>query len=42
MARYKYEGRDRKGKKTGIVTAQSKREAMLQLKEKGIRVMEMN
>ncbi|TRZ37412.1 type II secretion system F family protein [Niallia circulans] len=42
MARYKYEGRDRRGKKTGIVTAQSKRDAMLQLKEKGIRVMEMN
>ncbi|MFT8321646.1 MAG: type II secretion system F family protein [Bacillus sp. (in: firmicutes)] len=42
MARYKYEGRDRKGKKTGIVSALSKREAMLQLKEKGIKVIEMN
>lgn len=42
MARYKYLGRDRKGRKEGIVTAQSKREAMLQLKEKGIKVTEMN
>ncbi|WP_445490111.1 type II secretion system F family protein [Niallia sp. 03133] len=42
MARYKYEGRDRKGKKTGIVSAVSKREAMLQLKEKGIKVIEIH
>ncbi|KAB7667343.1 type II secretion system F family protein [Bacillus sp. B1-b2] len=41
MARYKYLGRDRKGRKEGIVTAQSKREAMLQLKEKGIKVTEV-
>jgi len=42
MARYKFEGRDRKGKKSGIVSALSKREAMLQLREKGIKVMEIN
>lgn len=42
MARYKYIGRDRKGKKSGIVTAASKREALFQLKEKGIKVTEMN
>jgi type IV pilus assembly protein PilC len=41
MPRYKYSGRDRKGKKTGIVTAVSKREAMLQLKESGIRVQDI-
>ncbi|EIJ79047.1 type II secretion system protein [Bacillus methanolicus PB1] len=42
MPRFKYSGRDLKGKRTGIVTAVSKREAMLQLKQKGIRVLEMN
>lgn len=42
MARYKYIGRDRKGKKTGVVSALSKREAMIQLKEKGIKVVEIN
>ncbi|MCC3647497.1 type II secretion system F family protein [Cytobacillus oceanisediminis] len=41
MPRYKYSGRDRKGKKSGIVTAVSKREAMLQLKESGIRVQDI-
>ena len=42
MARFKYSGRDKKGKKSGIITASSKREAMLQLKEKGIRVLEFH
>lgn len=41
MPRYKYSRRDRKGKKSGIVTAVSKREAMLQLKESGIRVQDI-
>ncbi|MBN8200722.1 type II secretion system F family protein [Bacillus sp. NTK034] len=41
MSRYKYSGRDRKGKKSGIMTAVSKREAMLQLKENGIRVLDI-
>ncbi|MEH7304942.1 type II secretion system F family protein [Neobacillus drentensis] len=41
MARYKYEGRDRKGKRHGTVNAGSRREAMLKLKEEGIRVIEM-
>ncbi|MCM2980571.1 MULTISPECIES: type II secretion system F family protein [Niallia] len=42
MARYKYTGRDRKGTKKGIITASSKREAMVQLKEKGIKITEIN
>lgn len=42
MPRYKYSGRDRSGKKAGIVTASSKREAVMQLKDRGIRVMECN
>lgn len=41
MARFKYSGRDRRGKKEGIVTAASRREAMSKLKEDGIRVIEM-
>jgi type IV pilus assembly protein PilC len=41
MARFKYEGRDRKGKRQGTVTASSKREAMIKLKDEGIRVIEM-
>lgn len=42
MARFKYSGRDRRGKRQGTVTATSKREAMFKLKEEGIRVIEMN
>ncbi|ETI70302.1 type II secretion system F family protein [Neobacillus vireti] len=41
MARFKYAGRDRKGKRQGTVNAGSKREAMVKLKEEGIRVIEM-
>ncbi|WP_144547828.1 type II secretion system F family protein [Bacillus sp. X1(2014)] len=41
MARYKYTGRDRKGKRQGTVNAGSKREAMEKLKEEGIRVIEI-
>ncbi|MBT2735781.1 type II secretion system F family protein [Bacillus sp. ISL-7] len=41
MARFKYAGRDRKGKRQGTVNAASKREAMEKLKEEGIRVIEM-
>jgi type IV pilus assembly protein PilC len=41
MARFKYNGRDRRGKKNGIVTAASRREAMVKLKEDGIRVIDM-
>ncbi|PLR75501.1 type II secretion system F family protein [Bacillus sp. V3-13] len=41
MPRFKYSGRDRKGKKSGVVTAGSRREALLQLKENGIRTMEI-
>lgn len=42
MARFKYSGRDRKGKRHGTITAGSKREAMMKLKEEGIRVIEVN
>lgn len=41
MARFKYSGRDKRGKKEGQVTAASRREAMAKLKEEGIRVIEM-
>lgn len=40
MPRYKYSGRDRKGNKSGVITASSKREAVVQLRENGIRVMD--
>ncbi|WHY76352.1 type II secretion system F family protein [Neobacillus sp. WH10] len=42
MARFKYEGRDRSGKRQGAVTAASRREAMVKLKEDGIRVIEIS
>jgi type IV pilus assembly protein PilC len=42
MARFKYSGRDRKGKSEGIIQASSKREAMLKLREKGVRVLELS
>lgn len=41
MARFKYSGRDRKGKRQGTINASSKREAMAKLKEDGIRIIEM-
>jgi type IV pilus assembly protein PilC len=41
MARFKYAGRDRKGKRSGTVNAASRREAMVKLKDDGIRVIEM-
>jgi type IV pilus assembly protein PilC len=41
MARFKYSGRDKKGKKSGFVSATSRREAMLQLKDKGVKVLEI-
>lgn len=37
MARFRYSGRDKKGSAKGIVNATSKREALLKLKERGIR-----
>jgi type IV pilus assembly protein PilC len=42
MARFKYSGRDRRGKKDGVINAASKREAMLQLRTEGVRVLEIN
>lgn len=42
MARFKYDGRDRHGKRHGTVNAPSKREAMLKLKEEGVRVIEIS
>lgn len=41
MARFKYTGRDRKGKSQGFINASSRREAMQKLKMDGIRVLEM-
>ncbi|MGX6442931.1 type II secretion system F family protein [Neobacillus sp. K501] len=41
MARYKYTGRDRRGKRQGTVYAASKREAMTKLKEDEIRIIEL-
>jgi type IV pilus assembly protein PilC len=41
MARFKYEGRDRRGKRQGTLNATSRREAMEKLKEQGIRVIDM-
>ena len=38
MAKFKYEGRDKKGKKSGVITSPSKREAILKLREVGIRI----
>lgn len=41
MARFKYSGRDRKGKRSGTLNAGSKREAMEKLRDQGIRVLQM-
>lgn len=41
MARFKYTGRDRKGKTVGTINASSKRDAMQKLRQQGIRVVEM-
>ncbi|MFS0861732.1 type II secretion system F family protein [Fredinandcohnia sp. 179-A 10B2 NHS] len=42
MPRYKYQGRDTKGKKSGTVAAPSKQEAVSKLKESGIRVTQVD
>ena len=42
MARFKYTGRDRKGKVSGAVNANSKRDAMDKLRSDGIRILEIN
>jgi type IV pilus assembly protein PilC len=41
MGRYKYTGRDQKGKKSGIITATSKKDALIQLKKQEVRVIEI-
>lgn len=41
MARFKYSGRDRKKKRSGIITAGSKREALAKLREEGIRTTDI-
>ncbi|MBU8916629.1 type II secretion system F family protein [Bacillus sp. FJAT-29953] len=41
MPRFKYSGRDKRGKKQGTITAASRREAMVKLKDDGVRVVEM-
>ncbi|GER66182.1 secretion system protein [Weizmannia acidilactici] len=42
MPRFKYQGRMKTGKKTGTITADSKRDALLKLREQGVRVVEIN
>ncbi|MGG1689584.1 type II secretion system F family protein [Heyndrickxia ginsengihumi] len=42
MPRFKYQGRDKSGKKNGTITASSKREALMKLREQGIRVAQMD
>ncbi|RSK28023.1 type II secretion system F family protein [Bacillus sp. HMF5848] len=42
MPRYKYEGRDTSGKKSGVITSSSKRDALEKLKKEGIRVTLLN
>jgi len=42
MARFKYLGRDKNGKKSGVVTSKSRQEAIMKLRESGIRVLEIN
>jgi type IV pilus assembly protein PilC len=42
LARFKYAGRDRRGKRQGMINASSKRDAMLKLKEEGIRIIEIS
>ncbi|WP_456278108.1 type II secretion system F family protein [Bacillus sp. AK128] len=41
MPRYKYQGRSASGKVNGIVSSPSKREAMLKLREQGLRIFEI-
>ncbi|NHM30481.1 type II secretion system F family protein [Neobacillus terrae] len=38
MARFKYSGRDKRGKRQGTINSSSRREALLKLKEEGIRI----
>lgn len=41
MARFKYEGRDARSVRTGVIVAADKREAAMKLKSQGIRVMNL-
>lgn len=41
MARFKYEGRDTKKVRTGIITSGNRREAVIKLRDEGIKVTEM-
>lgn len=42
MPRYKYEGRDKFGKKSGTISGTSKTDAVANLRQKGIRVISIN
>ncbi|MEH7223083.1 type II secretion system F family protein [Bacillus sp. JJ1566] len=42
MPRFKYEGRDKVGKKSGTITGTSKKDAVVSLRDKGIRVITIN
>ncbi|PLT30152.1 type II secretion system F family protein [Peribacillus deserti] len=41
MAKYKYNGRDRRGQRSGTMTAANKREAVSRLRDSGIKVMDI-
>lgn len=41
MARFKYEGRDTKKVRTGIITAGNRREAIIKLRDEGIKVIDI-
>ncbi|MEH7379778.1 type II secretion system F family protein [Bacillus sp. JJ1533] len=42
MPRFKYEGRDKFGKKSGTISGTSKKDAVVSLRDKGIRVITIN
>ncbi|MCH1626572.1 type II secretion system F family protein [Ferdinandcohnia quinoae] len=42
MPRYRYQGRDTKGKKSGTIHATSRREAVIKLRDSGIRVIQID
>ncbi|MDX8342015.1 type II secretion system F family protein [Rossellomorea sp. YZS02] len=41
MGRFKYTGRDPRGKKSGIITASTKKDALIQLKKQEVRVIDI-
>ncbi|BCB05004.1 type II secretion system F family protein [Bacillus sp. KH172YL63] len=41
MGRFKYTGRDQSGKKSGVITASTKKDALIQLKKQEVRVVDI-